>query len=123
MKFYAFAFVPAVSLLFLSGCATSGHTTPAPPAMYTISGTVADLAGSDGVVLQDNGADNLTVTANGSFHFSTTVTSGSPYSVSVLTQPASPVQKCTVANGSGSATGDISNVKVECGHNEWAWMS
>jgi N-acetylneuraminic acid mutarotase len=119
----ALALVLALSLVFLAGCGTSGSTTPPPPAMYTISGTLANLAGSTGIVLQDNGADNLQVTANGSFRFSTTVASGSPYSVTVLTQPASPTQQCTVANGGGSATGNITNVKVECGHNEWEWMA
>src|SRR5690242_15948047 len=115
MKLSALPVVLAVSAFFLVGCSTSGNTTPPPPAMYTISGTVADLAGTTGVVLQNNGADNLTVTANGTFHFATTVTSGNPYSVSILTQPASPAQQCTVANGSGSATGDVTNVNVECG--------
>jgi N-acetylneuraminic acid mutarotase len=111
-------------LLFLAGCASNNNHTPPPPSQYTISGTVVDLAtGSGGVALQDNGGDNLTVTANGNFVFATKIVSGSAYSVTVMTQPASPAQQCTVANGSGTATTNVSNIKVECGHNEWAWMT
>ena len=112
--------------LFLVGCSSqnSNSTQPPPPAQYAISGTVADLAASSsGVVLQDNAGDNLSVTANGVFQFATKVVSGSAYNVTVLTQPSSPVQQCTVANGSGTATANVTNVKVECGHNEWAWMT
>lgn len=96
----------------------------APPPSYTISGTLVDLAASSGgLVLQNNGADNLLVNANGGFQFATTVSGGEPYSVTVLTQPASPVQQCTVADGVGTATANVTNVRVECGHNEWVWMS
>lgn len=120
--FPCFLIAPA---LFLVGCASQSNPgTPPPPAQYTISGTVVDLAGSDGgLVLQDNGKDNLPVNVNGNFQFATTITSGSTYNVTVLTQPSSPVQQCTVANGSGTATANVSDVKVECGHNEWAWMA
>ncbi len=94
------------------------------PPQYTISGTVVNLAGNNGgLVLQDNGKDNLAVNANGNFQFAATVTAGSAYNVIVLTQPSSPVQQCTVANGSGLATANVNNVKVDCGHNEWAWMA
>jgi len=81
------------------------------------------VASSDGLVLQNNGADNLSITANGNFRFSTPISKGGSYSVTVLTQPSSPVQQCTVANGVGTATSNVSNIKVECGHNEWAWMA
>ena len=80
---------------------------------YTIGGTVAGLSGS-GLVLQDNGGDNLPVSANGSFTFATAVASGAAYSVTVLTQPSSPAQVCTVANGSGKATANVTNVQIAC---------
>jgi len=90
---------------------------------YSIGGTVTNLASGDSVQLQDNGGDTLTVTANGPFTFDTKLASGTGYSVTVSAQPTSPTQVCTVANGSGTATADVNNVKVECGHNEWAWMA
>jgi len=84
-----------------------------PASKYTIGGTVSGLSGS-GLVLQDNGGDNLPVSANGSFTFATAVASGAAYSVTVLTQPSSPAQVCTVANGSGKATANVTNVQIAC---------
>ena len=64
--------------------------------------------------MQDNGGDSLTVTANGAFTFKTAVTGADIYLVTVLTQPTSPNQICTVANGSGSASANVTNVAVTC---------
>ncbi len=83
---------------------------------YNVGGSVSGLSGS--VVLQNNGTDNLTRNADGSFTFATPVTSGSAYSVTVLTQPAG--QFCTVSNGSGTASGNVSNVAVTCSNNVYS---
>ena len=114
----------AVSAILLSSCSTQSNQ-PSQPQTYTISGTVTNLAAanSGGLVLQNNGADNLSVTASGSFHFATAVAKGSAYSVTVLSQPSSPAQQCSVQNGGGTAMANVNSVKVECGHNEWAWMA
>jgi len=100
-----------------SGCGGGGSTstTPPPPATYTIGGTVAGLTGT-GLVLQDNGGDNLTIAASATtFTFATKITSGGAYAVTVLTQPTSPAQMCTVASGgSGKATANVTNVQVAC---------
>ena len=125
MKFLYPGFLIAL-VLFLVGCASQNNqvTPPPPPAQYAISGTVVNLAGSNGgLVLQNNGKDDLPISANGNFQFAATIASGSPFSVTVLTQPSSPVQQCTVANGNGTATANVTSVKVECGHNEWVWMT
>lgn len=79
----------------------------------TIGGSVAGLAGS-GLVLQNNGADDLVVSANGSFNFKTSVDTGSPYNITVRTQPASPSQGCAVVNAAGTATANVTNVTVTC---------
>jgi uncharacterized repeat protein (TIGR03803 family) len=81
--------------------------------IYAIGGTVTDLVGT-GVVLQNNGGDNLTINANGSFTFGTWVASGGPYSVTILTQPSNPAQVCTVTNGSGLASANVTNIQVNC---------
>ncbi len=81
-------------------------------ASYAIGGTVSGLTGT-GLVLQNNGGNNLAVNANGSFTFTTPVASGSPYNVTVLTQPSG--QACTVSGGSGTVgSAPIASVAVTC---------
>jgi hypothetical protein len=83
---------------------------------YSIGGSVSGLTGT--VVLQNNSGDNLTITSNSSFTFNTNIASGSTYSVSVLTQPSS--QTCSVSNGSGTVSGDVTSVSVNCTTNSVA---
>lgn len=79
-----------------------------------VSVTVSGLSGS-GLVVQDNGGDNLAITTNGTAAFATAVASGTPYTVSVLTQPSNPVQSCVVGNGVGTAVaGQTAVVTVVC---------
>ncbi|HMD42311.1 MAG TPA: kelch repeat-containing protein [Candidatus Acidoferrum sp.] len=85
------------------------------PVTATIGGTVTNLAANSAVILQDNGGDSLTVIANGPFQFKTPVTGPTDaYAVTVLTQPTTPNQICTVNSGSGTATGNVNNVAVNC---------
>jgi hypothetical protein len=82
---------------------------------YPVSGSLSGLAAGNTVVLQNNGTDDLSLISNGSFTFHQKIDDGSPYDVSVLTQPINPDQECTVTNGSGNVTGaDIINVSVDC---------
>jgi hypothetical protein len=89
--------------------------------MYTIGGTVAGLTGA-GLVLQDNGGNNLTVPANEtSFTFATQLDSIQNYNVTVLTQPSTPTQNCTVSGGTGTAGPDLT-IGVTCVNiGEWTW--
>jgi len=105
--------------MFVAACGGGGGgDTPAalPPVpgftTYTVSGTVSGMFGT-GLVLTNNGLDNRTVNANGSFSFATALPGGFPYSVQVQTPP-SPAQVCTVANGSGTLSGNVTNVQVTC---------
>jgi Galactose oxidase, central domain/Kelch motif len=109
---------PAQSCTVTSGSGTAtANVTSVAVACTTattnaaIGGAVSGLAGTS-LILQDNGGDSLTISANGPFTFKTHVTGA--YAVSVLTQPTSPSQICTVANGSGVATADVTNVTVSC---------
>ncbi|TMH43804.1 MAG: hypothetical protein E6H56_02840 [Betaproteobacteria bacterium] len=98
----------------LAGANVTNVTVTCTTNTHTIGGTVGGLSGT-GLVLQNNGGDNLTVLANGAFTFSTAIASGSPYAVTVLTQPTNPSQTCTVTNGSASVgSGDVTNVTVTC---------
>jgi hypothetical protein len=84
------------------------------PVSATIGGNVSNLAVGTSLILQNNGGDSLTITASGPFTFKTPVTGTDIYAVTVLTQPTSPNQICTVANGSGTATANVTNVAVSC---------
>src|SRR5579872_1097861 len=81
----------------------------------TIGGSVSGLIGS-GLVLQNNGSNNFQVTGAGNvpFTFSSPITAGATYAVTVLTQPSKPAQTCTVVNGTGTVSGNVSNVQVIC---------
>ena len=81
--------------------------------IFSIGGTVTNLIGT--VVLQNNNGDDLTITADGSFTFVTPVTSA--YAVTVLTQPTD--QTCSVTNGSGTATANVTNVELACTTNTY----
>lgn len=108
-----------LAVAFLSGCDGDGGT-PVPiliPPLrptFTISGSVTGLTGT-GLVLQ-NGGNNLSISSgNSNFTFTTAIASGSPYSVSVFTQPRSPGQTCTVANATGTmGSANIANITVSC---------
>ncbi len=78
---------------------------------YTIGGMVTGLSGS--VVLQNNGTDNETVSSDGAFTFATAIAAGSPYAVTVLTQPSG--QTCMVTNDSGTVdNSNVTSVSVTC---------
>jgi|HubBroStandDraft_6_1064221.scaffolds.fasta_scaffold00079_48 hypothetical protein len=110
--------VMALASLSFSACSSNSSpttTTPPPPATtYTIAGTVSGLTGT-GLVLQDNGGDNLAVSASGPFTFATPIATGGAYAVTVLTQPSTPAQTCTVTAGTGTATANVTTVQVSCG--------
>lgn len=82
---------------------------------FTVGGAVSGLQGA-GLVLQDNGGDNFAVSGTGSvnFTFATPLAGGAPYSVTILSQPSNPGQTCSVSNGSGTATGNITSVQIAC---------
>jgi hypothetical protein len=90
------------------------------PVSATIGGAVTGLVANSTVILQNNGGDSLTITATTPaaasipFTFKTPVTGTDVYAVTVLTQPASPNQICTVTGGSGTATANVTTVAVNC---------
>jgi len=81
---------------------------------YTVSSIVSGLAAGNSVVLQNNSGDNLTVNTDGTHAFATALVSGDTYAVTVLTQPTTPNQVCTVSNGSGTIINFDITVTVSC---------
>jgi N-acetylneuraminic acid mutarotase len=94
-----------------------------PAVFHTIGGTVVGLVGTNGsMVLQNNLGDNLAVPANGTFTFNTPIADGSKYDVSILNAAGTQPQTCVDWFFTGFATGNVTSVVVDCGHNDWAWL-
>lgn len=112
-----------ISGWLLSACGGGGGgnsppAAPPPPVTYSIGGSISGLSAS-GLVLLDNGSDALDVAANASsFTFSTRLTAGSPYQVTVQRSPSS--ETCTVNNGSGTVSGTVTSIGIQCSTNSYS---
>ena len=87
---------------------------PPPPSTYSIGGTVGGLTSGTlrlGLT-QSGGGQALDITGNGSFVFPGEVEAGDPYAVTIAAQPDA--QTCTLSNGSGTASADVTDVLVQC---------
>jgi hypothetical protein len=112
-----------VLVLALAACSGGGGSkpqTPPPPPPVGISGTVTGLAGT-GLKLRFAAASSvdLDVASNGAFT-GPQFASGSTYKVTVQDQPTQPWQTCAVTNGTGTLTGPVSNVSVNCTTNTYS---
>ncbi|MEW8077795.1 MAG: hypothetical protein AB2822_06880 [Candidatus Thiodiazotropha endolucinida] len=111
----AVCIVPAISLLSACGSGDSNDSASdqenSSDSSYSISGTVSGMTGS-GLVLQNNGTDDLTIAADGGFSFATPVIQADSYAVTIAAQPGD--QICSVTNGSGTATGEVSDIQINC---------
>jgi subtilisin family serine protease len=114
------AAVVLIALAQLAGCGGGASSTAPAAPTYTIGGAIGGLSGS-GLVLQLNGVGNLTVNPNATgFTFITQLASGAAYAASVLTQPTTPSQTCSVTNGSGTvASANITSISVSCTTNSF----
>ena len=113
----AFRWVPlGLAAVLLVGCGggdDNDGTSPPPSAgAYSVGGSVTGLGAGKTLILQNSGADDLSLNANGSFVFVTRLDSGVPYAVTVKTQPSG--QRCSVTQGTGTATANVSDVQVRC---------
>jgi hypothetical protein len=61
----------------------------------------------------NNGANDKPISADGAFSFGPQA-GGTPYAVTVATQPTNPAQTCTVNNGSGNIGSTVLNITVVC---------
>ena len=64
------------------------------------------------MILRNGSGPEFTVNANGPLALAGTVAAGASYSITVVTQPE--LQTCTVANGSGTANANVTNIAVSC---------
>ncbi len=117
-----------------SGTATTNVTSVAvtcPAVTYSVGGTIFGLAGvphsngalTDGTfILQNVLGNTLTITENGPFVFATPEALNDQYEISMLHSPSTQFQGCTVWGYKGVVTENISNIEVDCGHNDWTWI-
>ncbi len=87
---------------------------------FTIGGTISGISGIGGtVVLQNIGSDglastNLSLSADGNFSFPMMVPNGTPYTVTVSTQPSSGY--CFALENEGVVAGaDVTGITITCG--------
>lgn len=100
--------------------ASAGGDEDAAPAieLRAVRVAVAGLEG-DGLVFANNGQNDLQVAANGTSRFDAELPAGATYDVSVKTQPTSPTQTCSVANGKGTIGNADVTVDVTCTTNAY----
>ncbi len=117
-----------------SGTAIANVTTIAitcPAITYSIGGNVVGLEGilpnngpeTDGqFVIETNLGNSLIVTENGPFTFATPEALNDQYQVSILHSPSTQTQGCTTWGYKGVVTGNITDIVVDCAHNDWTWI-
>lgn len=91
-------------------CATQSHT---------LGGTVTGLVGT-GLSLASGTGEQLSITENGTFVFPTAIADGAAYDVTITSQPAMPAQVCTLGNGSGTMSANVTNVSIACTTNTYS---
>jgi N-acetylneuraminic acid mutarotase len=95
-----------------------------PQPKFSVGGAVTGLVigNGDTMELQDNAGDNLFVTGDVPFTFPTQFSFGTTYSVSQFLPPTSQTQPCTIFFATAVIVGNVSDVLVDCQHNDWGWV-
>jgi hypothetical protein len=95
-----------------------------PVPKFSVGGAVTGLVigNGDTMELQDNAGDNLFVTGDVAFTFPTQFSFGTTYSVSQFLPPTSQTQACTIFFAKAVIVGNVSDVLVDCQHNDWGWV-
>ena len=91
-----------------------GDAPPAGTTTYNVGGQLAGLGVGKTVVIADASGPSAAVSANGSY--SLQLPAGTAYSLRIASQPAG--QTCTITNGSGTVSADVTNISVACLDNE-----
>jgi len=119
-----------------SGTATSNVTTisvTCKAVTYSVGGNVVGLQGltspangpivDNSFVLEDKLGNTIIIPQNGPFTFATTLALNDSYQVSILHDPSSQYQRCTLWGYAGTVTGNITNILVDCAHSDWGWIN
>jgi sugar lactone lactonase YvrE len=100
----------AALALIVAAC-SSGRSGSGSNTSYSVGGTISGYAGS-GLMLQDNGAGNATIAAGATSFSFAGAASGAAYKVTVAGQPSG--ENCTVTGGSGTVSGNVTNIAIAC---------
>jgi len=90
--------------------------TPAPPTNVNLPLT------DNSFQLQNNLGNTLVVSKNGPFTFATPEALNDQYEISVFHGASSQSQGCTLWNYKGVVTSSVTNVLIDCAHNDWTWI-
>jgi hypothetical protein len=98
---------------------------------YSVGGTVVGLAGvtpangdltDNSFILQNELGNTLIVPSNGPFTFATPEALNDQYEVSVFHGPSTQNNGCTLWGYKGVVTTNVTNIVVDCGHDDWTWI-
>ncbi len=94
----------------LVGCGSGSDDTSQTASTSIVGGKVTGLDGS--ITLTNNGGNRLILNTDTAYIFSREIARGSAYRVAVDDKPDH--QVCTVSNGAGIASDNVSNVDINC---------
>src|SRR5208337_2934987 len=117
-----------------TGTATANVTSVAvtcPAITFSVGGTVVGLQGvgpnngplvDNSFVLQNVLGNTLIATENGPFTFATPEALNDQYQISVFHGPSTQYQGCTTWDYKGVVTGNVTDIVIDCAHNDWTWI-
>ncbi len=117
-----------------TGTAAANVTTIAincPAVTYSVGGVVVGLQGvppnngaltDSSFVVQNNLGNSLIIPANGPFTFATPEALNDQYEISIFHGPSTQNQGCTLWGYKGVVTASVTDIVVDCAHNDWTWI-
>lgn len=101
-----------LAVISLAACGGGDATQPSGTAPYSIGGEVTGITADGTLTISNNNGNYLVLRADTTYAFSRKIANGGTFQVAVVTHPDN--QICTVSNGSGSVSGDVTNVNITC---------